>query len=169
MRPFGCEVATCDPFVDDAVLRSDDVARVGSLAELASTSEIFVVGIPPTPATLGVIDGEVIDALPRGSLFVLPTRMAVVEQAALWRRLQAREIRAALDVFDPEPPPADAWFRNHPNVLVTPHLAGNSRQAHRRCFATACEDAVAVVNGAAARYALDRRDSELYAGRRAAG
>jgi phosphoglycerate dehydrogenase-like enzyme len=164
VEPFGCEVSTSDPFVDDETLRRDGVTRAGSLVELASSSEIFMVGIPPTPATIGVISADVIDALPRGALFVLPTRMAVVAQDALWRRLQAGEIRAAIDVFDPEPPPADAWFRNHPNVLATPHIAGNARHAHRRCFSTACEDAVSVVAGGDALYPVGRHDTKLYEG-----
>ena len=73
--------------------------------------------------------------------------MAVVEQDALWRRVEAGEIRAAIDVFDPEPPPSDAWFRRAPNVLPTPHIAGNVRFAHERCFTEACAEAVRVVDG----------------------
>ena len=95
---------------------------------------------------------------------VLLSRMAVVDQAALWQRVQAGELRVALDVFDPEPPPSDAWFRRDPNVLPTPHIAGNVQWAHERCFREACADAVRVLNGEAAQYGATARDKRLYEG-----
>ena len=132
--------------------------------ELASGSDILIVAIPPTPTTLGVISAEVIDALAPGSLFVLLSRMAVVEQDALWRRVKAGEIRAAVDVYDPEPPPADAWFRRDPNVLPTPHIAGNTQFAHERCFREACADAARVLGGEPPLNPATERDKRLYDG-----
>ena len=164
VRGFGCEVSTYDPFVDEATLAADDVRPRSSLVDLAAGSDVFMVAIPPTPSTLGVIDAAVIDALPVGSLFVLVSRMAVVEQEALWRRVRAEEIRAAIDVYDPEPPPADAWFRRHPNVLPTPHIAGNVQFAHERCFREACVDAVRVLRGEEPLHAASPRDQRLYDG-----
>jgi phosphoglycerate dehydrogenase-like enzyme len=165
VEPYGCPVAIYDPFVGAEVEQDDGVTRSGSLVELAGGSDILVVAIPPTPSTMGVIDASVIDALAPGSLFVLVSRMAVVEQEALWRRVRAGELRAAVDVFDPEPPPADAWFRTHPNVLATPHIAGNVPFAHERCLTEACADAVRVVTGVAPLHAATGRDKRLYEGK----
>lgn len=164
LAPFRCAVTACDPFVSDGVLAEAGIGRAGSLPELAAASEIFVVGIPPTPATQGIVGEEVIEALPRGALFVLVTRMAVVDQGALWRRVEAGEIRAAVDVFAPEPPPVEASFRASPFVLPTPHIAGNTTYCHRRCFTTACDDALAVLAGGTATYAVSVRDDRLYRG-----
>jgi phosphoglycerate dehydrogenase-like enzyme len=137
---------------------------VESLVELAASSDIFVVAIPPTPTTVNVIDARVIDALAPGSLFVLVSRMAVVDQEALWRRVRAEELRAAVDVFDPEPPPADAWFRGAANVLPTPHIAGNVPFAHERCLTEACADALRVINGEVPLHAAAPRDKRIYEG-----
>lgn len=164
IEPYGCEVRTFDPFADENVLTAHSVGRAGSLVELARGSDILVVAIPPTPSTLGVIDASVIEALAPGSLFVLLSRMAVVEQDALWRRVRAGEIRAAVDVYDPEPPPSDAWFRRDPNVLPTPHIAGNVQFAHERCFREACADALRVVSGTPPLHATGVRDKQLYEG-----
>jgi D-3-phosphoglycerate dehydrogenase len=164
IEPYDCEVTVFDPFVDDERAKADGVARASSLVELAGASDILVVAIPPTPSTLGVVDVGVIDALETGSLFVLLSRMAVVEQEALWRRIGAGEIRAAIDVFDPEPPPADAWFRRAPNVLPTPHIAGNVAFAHERCFREACADALRVLRGEPPLYPATERDERLYDG-----
>jgi phosphoglycerate dehydrogenase-like enzyme len=106
----------------------------------------------------------VIEALPQGALFVLVTRMAVVDQDALWRRAEAGEIRAAIDVFAPEPPPPDASFRTNPFVQPTPHIAGGADYCHRRCFTTACEDALAVLAGRSPVYPVTVRDDLLYQG-----
>jgi phosphoglycerate dehydrogenase-like enzyme len=164
LRPFRCPVQACDPYVDDETFDALGVQRAGSLTELAGANQIFVVGIPPTPRTQHIIDRQVIGALSRGSLFVLVTRMRVVEQEPLWARVAAGEIRAAVDVYDPEPPPTDAPFRAYPNLIPTPHMAGNTVQSHRRCFQVACEEAVRVVAGQKSTFELTHRDAAMYAG-----
>jgi D-3-phosphoglycerate dehydrogenase len=164
LAPFRCTVRTYDPFVPAADLAPLGIERAGSLAELASGSEVFVVGIPPTPATLGIIDREVIECLPRGSTLIIVTRMAVVDQGPLWRRVEAGEIRVAADVFQPEPPPADASFRTSPYVYPTPHIAGDTFYCHRRCFTTACEDLIAVLDGRQPVYVASPRDDSIYRG-----
>lgn len=167
LRPFNCVVSAFDPYVSPETMAADGVTAAGGLVELARTSEILVVGIPELPSTIEIIDRSVINALPSGALFVLPTRMAVVEQPALWERVAAGQLRTAVDVFAPEPPPTDAWFRTHPNVLPTPHMAGNTAQGHRRCFRLACEEAVAALTGQPLRYAMTEQDAAIY-GRRVA-
>lgn len=164
LAPFHCVIRACDPFVKPQVFEQYGAEPVPSLVELARSSEILAIGIPPTPATLGIISREVIDALPRGALVVLVTRMAVVEQEALWRRVQAGEVMAAVDVFAPEPPPPDAWFRRHPHVLPTPHVAGDTTYCHRRCFTDACTDAIAVLTGGRPRFQATAWDHDCYEG-----
>lgn len=154
LAPFRCAVKAYDPFVPAADLRAAGIERVASLEDLAAHSEIFVVGIPPTKATREVISRAVIDALPRGASIIVLTRMAVVEQAALWRRAENGQIRAAIDVFEPEPPAPDATFRVSPWVIPTPHIAGSTTAAHRRCFTSACKDVLAVLAGEPAQYGV---------------
>jgi phosphoglycerate dehydrogenase-like enzyme len=162
--PFACDVRAYDPHVDSAVFRKDNVARAESLVDLAADAEIFVTAIPPTPLTHEIVDATVIDALPKGSIFILLSRMAVVAQEALWRRVRDQAVLAAIDVFDPEPPQPDSWFRRATNVLPTPHIAGNIVTAHRRCFARACEDALRVCRGEPPRFPATQRDKHIYAG-----
>ncbi len=164
LAPFRCVVSACDPFVPTELMQRFGVRRVEAMRDLAVSSEIFVVAIPKTPATEGVVSREVIDALPRGALFVLVGRMWTVEQEALWRRTEAGEIRAAIDVFLPEPPPADHPARTDLHVLPTPHLAGNTVQANRRCFTAACAEAIAALEGRALQYAVRPAQAALYAG-----
>lgn len=164
LAPFHCDVRTYDPYVGDTVLEQAGVGRADSLVDLATTSEIFVIGIPPTPATQHIINRDVIDALPHGSTFILVTRMAVVEQEPLWRRIKVGEIRAAIDVFEPEPPPTVAWFRQSPYVYPTPHIAGNTSICHRRCFTIACDEGLKALAGESVTYAVTPRDDRIYRG-----
>ena len=80
--------------------------------------------------------------------------MAVVEQPPLLERLQAGELRAALDVYRPEPPPPDDPLRTLPNVIHTPHRAGTTYGAHRGVFTGQCEDARRHFAGEPLRYPL---------------
>jgi phosphoglycerate dehydrogenase-like enzyme len=162
--PFGCHVSAYDPFVGDEVLHRDTVRRAATLVDLASECEIFVVAIPPTPTTLQAVSAEVIQELPEGSLFVLLSRMAVVEQDALWLRIRNEEIRAAVDVYDPEPPPRDAWLRSAQNLLPTPHIAGNAAYAHERCFVAAVNETLEILRGGTSRHLVSLRDKKLYDG-----
>lgn len=160
LEPFGCSVSAYDPYA----AMSDNVRATRSLLELAAGSEVLVVGIPPTPATRAVIDAAVLAALPPGALLVLVTRMHVMDQAALRTRVLAGKIRAAVDVFDPEPPaPADP-LRTSPHVLPTPHMAGDTLLGHRRCFLAACADTLAVLAGSAPRYPASVHDDWVYRG-----
>ena len=88
----------------------------------------------------GIISRDVILALPRDAVFVLVSRMAVVEQAPLLERLTAGELRAGIDVYSPEPPPPDDPLRTLPNVIHTPHRAGGTYAAHLGVFLGQCHE-----------------------------
>jgi len=90
--------------------------------------------------------------------------MAVVEQEALWGRTRAGELRAAVDVFEPEPPLSESPFRIDPNVLPTPHIGGNTARANRLCFELACLEAVRVAHGETSEYAMTPADAAIYRG-----
>lgn len=165
LAPWNCEIFVHDPYVSDEMIAHYGGKRVDSLVELAKNSEVFNVGIPPLPTTLEIINRDVIYALPKGSLFVITTRMQVVEQEPLWERIKNNELMAGIDVFYPEPPPADAWFRKHPNVVATPHIAGGTDFCHRRCFTDACKEAIAVLEGRKPRFQTTKRDYLIYEGK----
>ncbi|MFC6235140.1 NAD(P)-dependent oxidoreductase, partial [Leucobacter soli] len=50
----------------------------------------------------------------------------VVDTDALVAELRTGRLRAALDVTDPEPLPADHELWDCPNLLITPHVGGDS-------------------------------------------
>ena len=70
-----------------------------------------------------------------GTMLVNAARGEIVDTDALLKLLQARRIRAVLDVTDPEPLPASHPLWDAPGVLMTPHFAGDTLAADRRAFA----------------------------------
>jgi phosphoglycerate dehydrogenase-like enzyme len=154
LAPFETDWQAYDPYVSAETIAAAGGRKAEDLVALAARSEIFFVAVPPTPTNRGLIGPAVIGALPEGAVFVLVGRMAVVDQPPLLARLQAAELRAAIDVYEPEPPPADSPLRTLPNVVHTPHRAGNVLGAHRGVFLGQCEDARRHFCGEPLRYPL---------------
>jgi glyoxylate/hydroxypyruvate reductase A len=87
-------------------------------------SEILVLATPLTSLTRKLIDARRIALLPRGGIVVNIGRGPLIEQPALLAALdEGRLLGAALDVTDPEPPPADDAVWNRSDVLLSPHSA----------------------------------------------
>jgi phosphoglycerate dehydrogenase-like enzyme len=104
------------------------------LDELLRDAEILVNVLPLTTGTTGLLDGRRLGLLPDGALVVNAGRGRTIDTAALVQELQAGRIRAALDVTDPEPLPPDHPLWALPNVLITPHMAGDSPETTIRAF-----------------------------------
>lgn len=104
----------------------DGVAPLARLPQLAAETDILVVCIALTPGTAGLISAAVLGALPDGALVVNVARGPIVDATALVRHLSAGRLRAALDVTDVEPLPADRPEWGLSNVLITPHIGGDT-------------------------------------------
>lgn len=141
LAPFEVQWEAQDPFVPAHVMEAAGGQKAEDLASMAAKSEVLFVATPPNPQTLRSIGPAVFEALPVDAVFVLVGRMATVDQAALIRRLQRGDLRAGIDVYDPEPPPSDLELLSLPNVVHTPHRAGGTLSAHRRVFLGQCEEA----------------------------
>ncbi|WP_053351212.1 2-hydroxyacid dehydrogenase [Leucobacter musarum] len=89
-------------------------------------AEIVIIAVPLTAETTHLLDAEALAALPDGALIVNVARGPVIDTNALVAELTAGRLRAALDVTDPEPLPNDHPLWNAPNVLITPHVGGDS-------------------------------------------
>ena len=120
MAPFGPRITRASRTARDGV------APLSQLPRLAAEADILVVCIVLTPDTTGLIGAEVLAALPDGALVVNVARGAIVDAAALAGHLTDGRLRAALDVTDVEPLPADRPEWALPNVLITPHVGGDT-------------------------------------------
>jgi len=80
--------------------------------------------VPKTSETIGMVDAAFLARLRDGALVVNAARGPVVDTDALLAELQSGRLRAALDVVEPEPLPADHPLWAAPNLLITPHVGG---------------------------------------------
>jgi phosphoglycerate dehydrogenase-like enzyme len=90
--------------------------------------------LPLTAETTGLFDADLIGAMKPGALLVNAGRGPVVEKQALLEALNEDRLRAALDVTDPEPLPPDDPLWSAPNLLLTPHMAGDTPRRFRRSW-----------------------------------
>lgn len=108
---------------------ADEVHGLAELPRFLPQADFVALTCALTDETRGVIGAGALAALPRGAFLVNCARGGCVDEAALLAALQTGRIAgAALDVTDPEPPSADSALWAMPNVLITPHTAGETRR-----------------------------------------
>ncbi len=129
LAPFGVET------IRVAHHARSGVHAVEDLPVLLPSADIVVVLLPLTPATAGLLDRDMLERMRPGALLVNAARGSIVDTEALLELLCAGRVRAALDVTDPEPLPAEHPLWDAPGVSVSPHLAGDTAAAERRAFA----------------------------------
>ncbi len=113
----------------------EGVHAVRELDTLLARADVVVVLLPLTPETAGLLDGDALARMRPGALLVNAARGPIVDTQALIALAQAGRVRAALDVTDPEPLPADHPLWDVPGVSITPHCAGDTSASERRAFA----------------------------------
>jgi phosphoglycerate dehydrogenase-like enzyme len=113
-----------------AVTRSGKAARpadsavpVRQIDRVLPKADFVIVSTPLTPETHGLLDRRRLDLLKPEAGLVNIGRSPVVDYDALRDKLAKRELAGAmLDVFDPEPLPADSPLWDTPNLVITPHI-----------------------------------------------
>ena len=146
LAPFGCPLAWTGPRAKPGI----DLPFVPDLVALAHRSDVLIVAAALNPGSRGMIDAEVIAALGPEGLLVNVGRGALVDEDALVAALRAGRLGgAALDVFAQEPTPAERW-RDLPNVVLSPHVAGVTRETIEAIYSIAARRAADCVRAAAA-------------------
>jgi phosphoglycerate dehydrogenase-like enzyme len=131
LRPFGVEI------VGIARTRREGVLGFADVDDALPGADILVNLLPLTSETAGFLDARRLSLLPNGALIVNGGRGRTVDTAALLAELQPGRLQAVLDVTDPEPLPAGHALWSLPNILISPHVAGDSAAATERAFTLA--------------------------------
>lgn len=103
-----------------------------------------------------MIGAEELARIPDGGIFLNTARSAIVDGDALERELLSGRIRAGLDVFDEEPLSGDSKLFGLPNVLLTPHVAGATRQARWEQGACAVDEVERFLAGERLLFEVDK-------------
>jgi phosphoglycerate dehydrogenase-like enzyme len=116
-------------YADPRVATDPQQARRVELDELMRISDYVTVHAPLSEATRSLINAEKLALLKPTAFIINTARGAVIDQDALADALAARRIAGAgIDVFDPEPPTAALRLLSAPNVVLSPHAGGVTRE-----------------------------------------
>lgn len=106
-----------------------------NLDELLERSDIVTLHVPLTKETYHLINEQRIERMKEGAILINTSRGAVVDTRALLAAIKKGKISAAaLDVLENEPPKEQWEFEllNHPNVIVTPHIGAQTKEAQEK-------------------------------------
>jgi phosphoglycerate dehydrogenase-like enzyme len=125
-RLAGFEVASITRIARRARPGPPVVHPIEELDRLLPDADVVVVIAPHTPQTEGLISAPELARMPDGALLVNVARGRLVDTDALLAETASGRLRAALDVTEPEPLPADHPLWRTPGVLIAPHVGGAS-------------------------------------------
>jgi D-3-phosphoglycerate dehydrogenase len=148
LKPFKCRVLVFDPGVAATEIDKTGAKAVSSLQDLLKQSDIVSPHCPLSEATRQMFNAQTFAMMKRGAIFINLGRGDLMDCNALVAALQSGQLgAAALDVFSPEPIPADSPVRKLANVILSPHVASTSPQSGNRLRETAAQIAVLAVSG----------------------
>lgn len=131
---LGMQVVGCDAVLpaDAPVWRETGVER-RELDALLAESDAVTLHVPLTPQTRNLLDARRIAAMKREAVLINTSRGGIVDEPALFAALREGRLGgAALDVFDQEPPPPGSLPGDVPRLILTPHIAGLTRESSVR-------------------------------------
>lgn len=106
--------------------RPVQVHGLDDLPTLIPHAEIVILSVPLSKKTYHLVDAAFLGAMVDGAMLVNMARGRVVDTDALVAEIRSGRLRAALDVTDPEPLPAEHPLWAQPNVVISPHLGGST-------------------------------------------
>lgn len=118
-------VMAYDPYADSDLLAKLPV-RPASLKEVFAGCDVVSLHTPMLPETRGLVGADLLASMRPWATLINTARGGLIDEHALVAVLAEREdLTALLDVTDPEPPREDSPLFDLPNILLTPHIAGN--------------------------------------------
>jgi phosphoglycerate dehydrogenase-like enzyme len=128
LTPMQCPILVCD-ILDKSEFCSKHNATQTNLGNLIAKSDLISMHVPHTSLTDKMVNNKFLDEMKPTAFLVNTSRGNVVDQDALKNALIKDDIAgAAIDVFAEEPP-ADEELLSLPNLMVTPHIGGNAKEA----------------------------------------
>jgi D-3-phosphoglycerate dehydrogenase / 2-oxoglutarate reductase len=127
LNAFGCHVLVYDPYVSSEALTG--IAEKVELEELLARSRIVSLHARATPETQRMIGAQQIAQMPAGSIIINCARGSLLDYDAVCDAIEAGHLLGAgFDVFPEEPIPPSSRLLRTPSIVLTPHIAGASRE-----------------------------------------
>lgn len=144
---FGARFMAYDPYFDETFAREHHVT-CASMEEILRQADIISLHVPSTPETHNLINERSLASMKKNAVLINTARGDLIDETALYNALKNGVISGAgLDVFSEEPLKASPLFELN-NVVLTPHMAGNTAQTTLQMGLRAMDNAVKIVTGA---------------------
>lgn len=157
---LGMRVLVYDPYVQEESLQQIGAEKV-ELDELLKQSDFVSLHVPLNESTKNLIDKNKISLMKKTAYLINTARAGVIDETALVEALKNGQIAgAALDVFEPEPLPADSPLFDCPNLILTPHVGAHTFEAILRMNMMAAESIVDFFNGKIPKYIVNSSITE---------
>jgi D-3-phosphoglycerate dehydrogenase len=128
-RAFEMRIVASDPYVNPQAAADLGVILV-DVESLMKESDYISLHVAMTPETKGMINASSIAKMKDGVRIINCARGELIDQAALREAMLSGKVAGAgLDVFSPEPPPADDPLLATDRLIATPHIAGSTEEA----------------------------------------
>ncbi len=129
---FDMNVLAYDPFINAETMLDGKVRMYRDFEEMLPHADVLTFHVPLNDQTRGMLGAQNFDKARKGVFVVNAARGGVVDEQALLEALDSGRCGgAALDVYTTEPLPADHPLREHPQVLLTPHLGASTVEAQQ--------------------------------------
>ncbi|WP_426244684.1 NAD(P)-dependent oxidoreductase [Nocardioides sp. LHG3406-4] len=154
-RGLGMRVIAHDPHIDPSLPELRDLGiDLLPLEEVVSAADVLSVHLPSTPQTHHLVDARLLSHMRPDAIVVNVGRGEVVDEEALADALERGHLYGAgLDVREHEPP-GESRLHRLPNVVLSPHVAGVTKEAQARIGELLCQDIERVLSGEDARHAV---------------
>ncbi len=144
---FDCEICVFDPFLSDEQVSEAGAVKM-DLDEIFRTCDAISIHIPYTKENHHIVNAERIAMMKETAVLVCTARGNLVDEDALYEALKNEKILGAgLDVFAEEPLPVSSPLIGLDNVILTPHVSAQTRDALWNMYTKAIDVAAAYLNG----------------------
>lgn len=151
LRGFNCKVVGYDPF-----FKGNSQIQMATWDEVISQSDLISVHMPATEETVGSLNKSVFEKMKSNSVLINVGRGELVNENDLVEALKSNTIAgAALDVRATEPPKASE-LESFTNVILTPHIAGITKESQYAINKILVENIDLVLDGKKASHAVGK-------------
>ena len=145
---LGMKIIAYDPFVVESDIRNKGYDFADTVEGAVAEADFVTLHMPSLPETKGMINNTVFHRMKRTAYFINCARGDVVNENDLYTALNDKQIAgAAVDVLGTEPMDASSPLMKLGNFIVTPHSAGQTREATEKIVTLAAEGTLAVLHG----------------------
>lgn len=145
---FEMDTYVLDPNLSAADIEKAGAKKVTDLKAILPKVDFVSIHCPKSPETINMFNAETLGLMKPDAFLVNTARGGIVNEEALYTALTTGKLRGAgLDVLEREPPDADNKLFTLENVILSPHMAGVTKESNDRMAIAVMENILSVFDG----------------------